>query len=589
MRPALNPQEAFALAQEHHRAGRLTEAEAIYRQLLAAMPESPGALHSLGVLAHQVGKLDLALALEQRAIAAAPRNSAFYSNLGLLLTDMLRLEEAAAACQQAIALDAGNFEAHYNLGNALRDLGDNSGARIGYETALRLRPDGLEPMHNLGNLWLSLGRIDTAMQCLRRAHAINPANWVVHSSLLFAMSYDPEAGAEAIAEESRRWARRHADPWKAEWGPHTHERSPERKLRVGYVSADFREHPVGRHALTLLREHDREHFAAFCYSGFPKADGMTARLRSLAEGWCETAGLNDARLAEQIRADGIDILVDLALHSANHRLAVFARKPAPVQVTFAGYPGTTGLEAIDYRLTDSWLDPLPADDALYREVSVRLPDSFWCFDPFDEEPAVNELPAATNGFVTFGCLNKFAKVNDRVLALWAQVLGTVPDSRMILLCPEGPARPATIEHFARNGVSRDKLAFVDKMSRLEYLACHQRLDVALDTFPYNGHSSTCDALWMGVPMVTLTGATVVGRGGKSILSSLGLGEWVASEAEEFVGIAARLAGDLARLAEWRATLRGRLRESPLMDAPRFARGVEGAYRTMWRRWCSEGS
>ncbi len=317
----------------------------------------------------------------------------------------------------------------------------------------------------------------------------------------------------------------------------------------------------------------------------PRHDELTNRFQRYADAWRDTAGLADVQFAQRIREDRIDILVDLSLHMAHNRLLVFARKPAPVQVTFAGYPGTTGLATIDYRLTDPYLDPPNLYDHCYSEQSVRLPDSFWCYDPLDSEPAVNALPAAEQGYITFGCLNNFCKVNAVVLGIWAQVLKTVDRSRLIILAGEGTHRQHTLDLLAAEGVVRDRVTFVVNQPQQQYLRYYHGIDIGLDTVPYNGHTTSLDSLWMGVPVVTLVGPTVVGRAGLSQLTNLGLPELIASSPEQFVRITAELAKDLSRLSALRATLRDRMRASPLMNAPRFARNIETAYREMWRRWC----
>ena len=297
--------------------------------------------------------------------------------------------------------------------------------------------------------------------------------------------------------------------------------------------------------------------------------------------------LRTQQVAERIRSDRIDILVDLALHTANNRLLVFARKPAPVQVTWLGYPGTTGLSAIDYRLTDPYLDPPGLFDAFYSEESIRLPDTFWCYDPLTDQPPVNALPALENGFITFGCLNNFCKVNDGCLALWAQVLQAVPQSRLLLLAPRGQAREHVLARLQQEGIAAPRVEFADRQPRLEYLKLYHRIDLGLDPLPYNGHTTSLDAFWMGVPTLTLVGKTVVGRAGWSQLCNLGLKELAAETPEQYVALAAELAADLPRLQELRGTLRQRMLRSPLMDANRFARHVEQAYRQMWRRWCQQ--
>jgi predicted O-linked N-acetylglucosamine transferase (SPINDLY family) len=287
-----------------------------------------------------------------------------------------------------------------------------------------------------------------------------------------------------------------------------------------------------------------------------------------------------------IRQDRIDILVDLTMHMKDNRLPLFARKPAPLQVSWLAYPGTTGLSAIDYRLTDPYLDPPGLNDADYSERSIHLPDCFWCFDPMQSDLPVGPLPALSAGHVTFGCLNNFCKVNEPVLITWAQVLQNVAESRLLLLAPDGGTRERVIEILQRQGVARERVEFVPFQSRGRYLREYCRIDIGLDTFPYNGHTTSLDSFWMGVPVVTLVGRTVVGRAGWCQLSNLGLVELATNNSDQFVQTAGALARDLQRLGEYRSSLRERMERSPLMNIPRFARNIESAFRTMWRHWCA---
>jgi predicted O-linked N-acetylglucosamine transferase (SPINDLY family) len=317
-----------------------------------------------------------------------------------------------------------------------------------------------------------------------------------------------------------------------------------------------------------------------------QGDKVTRQMQDQVQHWRTIAGRTDSQVAAMIREDRIDILVDLAMHAAHNRLLVFARKPAPVQVTWLSYPGSTGLSTIDYRLTDPHLDPPALNETHYSEQSIYLPESFWCFDPLDTQPAVNASPCAQTGIITFGCLNNFSKINDGVLSLWATLLKTVSNSRLMLLTPEGSARGRVLDRLTASGIGADRVEFASKQPLLEYRRTYHRIDIALDPFPCGGGTTSCDALWMGVPVVTLTGKTAVGRAGASILANAGLPELIAASGEEFVRIAADLANNQPRLAELRATLRQRLEASPLMDAPRFARNMEAAYRRMWREWCT---
>jgi predicted O-linked N-acetylglucosamine transferase (SPINDLY family) len=353
------------------------------------------------------------------------------------------------------------------------------------------------------------------------------------------------------------------------------------------VSPDLRAHAVGHLLWPLVLQHDRRQFEIVAYSDVRVGDLVTAAIRGQAELWRDIAGLGDAQVTDCVRADGIDILVDLALHTAGNRMLVFARKPAPVQVTMLGLPATTGLDTVDYRLTDPYLDPPGQYDADYSERSIRLPHCFWLFQPPDkpETYPVTPLPASSSGFVTFGCLNQFAKVTRPALELWLQVLQALPGSRLVLQSSPGSHLEPVRAFFAQGGIAAERLEFVARATRREYLHRFDRIDLALDPFPYNGHTSTLDALWMGVPVVALAGRTAVGRGGVSILSNIGLTSLIANDTTEYLDIIRGLTGDIDRLASIRDGLRQRLLASPLADGKGYTAAVEAALRGMWRTWC----
>ena len=357
---------------------------------------------------------------------------------------------------------------------------------------------------DLGIAWSNAGRFDLADDCLRRAVAVQPDHVVVHDNFLFSMHFNPTySAADMLAEARRRWQVPHADPLKHLIQPHENNRNPERPLRIGYLSPDFRDHVVGRNLVPLFQHHDRDQFHSTCYFASPEPDEMTGLFRRLADSWRDVATCDDDDLARQIRADKIDILVDLTLHMPGNRLLAMARKPAPVQATFAGYPGTTGLAAIDYRISDPYLDPPGMDESVYSEKTIRLADSFWCYDPLENRDLpVNALPALRTGAVTFGCLNSFFKVNAGLLELWAKVLTAVPTSRLMLLAPEGNSRLRVREMFARHDVALQRIDFVGARPRPAYLKLYHDIDIALDSLPYNGHTTSLDCYWMGVPVVT---------------------------------------------------------------------------------------
>ena len=569
--------------------GRPDEAVACYRRALELKPDYVDARISLGNVLADRGNLDEAVACYRRVLELKPDYAEAHSNLGNAMNDMGRPDEAVACHRRALELKPDYAEAHSNLGNAMKYQGTLDEAVACYRRALELKPDFAEAHTNLGNALKDQGRPDEAVACHRRALELNPDYAAAHSNLVYTQLLCPGYDARAHYEEQRRWNQQHAEPLLKLIQPHLNDRSPDRRLRVGYVSPDFRSHPVGWFLLPLLESHDRASFEISCYASVRIADKTTDRCRVRADVWRDVLGLSDEQVAQTIRQDRVDILVDLTMHTGNNRLLVFARKPAPVQVTYLAYCGSTGLGTMDYRLTDPYLDPPGRDEQFYSEQSVRLQETYWCYQPPIAMPPVNPLPALEAGHVSFGSLNNFCKVSPPVLAAWSRLLKAVPGSTLLLHAHAGSHRDRVRTFLTEQGISAGRLTFVDFLPTAEYFRVYQQIDVALDTFPYGGGTTTCDALWMGVPVVSLAGQTAVGRGGLSILSNVGLPDLVARDLEQYVEIAASLANDLPRLSQLRATLRGRMQKSPLMDAPRFARHIEAAYRDMWRRWCAKQS
>lgn len=611
-------------ALEHHRAGRLREAEALYREVLRGQSDHPDALHLLGVLAFQCGRQFEALATLVKAIRINPSVAPFHNNLGIVLNrlgrreealgafrkaleldpdfaearnnlgDALhrqgRLEEAMACYREALRLNPDYADAHNNLGNALMETDRPEEALAHLQRALRLRPRWAEGYNNLGNAFLKLAFLDEAVASYRAALGIDPDCPGAHSALLFCLNADPGSEPEAVFAEHRRWAERHAAPLEAAEGLRPNDPHPERRLRLGYVSPDFRTHSVACFFEPVLASHNREAFEVYCYSKVIRADAVTARIGKLADGWRDIRSLNDEEAAGLVRFDQIDILVDLAGHTSGHALPLFALKPAPVQVTWLGYPNTTGLDAIDYRLTDAWADPPGQTEQLHSEQLVRLPGCFLSYQPPEDAPAVTALPALETGGVTFGSFNNLLKVTSQVLAAWAEILRRLPGSRLLLKSRrlEHPAaRQRILEKFGAAGIDEERIKLLGYLEgRGQHLELYNHIDVALDTFPYHGTTTTCEALWMGVPVVVLAGRTHASRVGVSLLNRAGLGDWIADSAEGYVELAVRRASDREGLAKLRQTLRDRLRRSPLLDTGAFTTSLEEAYRQMWRRWCA---
>jgi predicted O-linked N-acetylglucosamine transferase (SPINDLY family) len=598
--------------------GDLDEAIAAYRRAIALLHDYPEAHNNLGKALSAKGLMDEAIAAYREAIALRPDYADAYNNLGRVLLVKGQARDAAASFARAADLDPSSADAHYNLGLVLHDNGHFDLAVTAVERALQLRPNyaeahcqmgvsyfdrmlldeaiaanrraialnpGYAPAHNnLGNGLKDIGHLEEALAAYRESLALEPKATFAHSNYLLALHYAPGVDPMAIADEHRRWNQQHAAQFTTTF-THTNERDPDRRLRVGYVSPDLRGHAVTRFLLPILANHDRDACEIFAYANVRKPDATTDRLRKYTDGWRSISGLSDDQAADLIREDSIDILVDLAGHTSEHRLLVFARKPAPVQITYLGYPDTTGLTAMDYRLTDAHADPPGLTERYHTEQLIRLKPCAWCFRP----KAAQSLPHRKNGPITFGSFNTFAKITQPMLELWSKILLAVPGSGLLLKCTAlGTATlPKEVrERMGAMGIAPERLELRGRVrSDEEHLALYGRMDIALDTFPYHGTTTTCEALWMGVPVITLAGASHVSRVGVSLLNNVGLPELVAETTEDYVRLAAALAHDLPRLRGLQSTLRQRLERSPLMDGARFARNVEAAYRDVWRSWC----
>lgn len=491
---------------------------------------------------------------------------------------------ASRAARRAIATAPGRLEGHGNLGVLLQEQGD-------LDLAARIYRRGLAIDDRHAGLWNNLGNALTDIRAIvaayRRAHDLAPDDLATHSNLLFALNYLPDLGSEALFEEYRRWEARHARHLYARSRPPANDRDPSRPLRIGYLSADFRSNPIAHNIVGLIERRDRRQFQAFCYGEVARPDEVTERYRAASDGYRSTVGHDDDAVAQMIRADRIDILFCMAGHTANNRLLVCARKPAPVQMSY-GDLSTTGLATMDWWLTDPVIHPEGTRER-FTERLLRLP-LLVLHEPPAESPAVGPLPAAATGWITFGSCNNAAKLNDRVFALWARVLAAVPKSRLLLKYVNWFANPSArsriLDAFAGYGIDPARIAFDgERVARARHLEILNRIDIALDPFPFNGCTTTFEALWMGVPVVSLAGERWLGRMGIGTLAPLGLERMAAGNEEQYVGIARALASDLAALKALRAGLRARVAASPLVDAERYARSVESAYRAAWQEWC----
>jgi len=651
-----DPQAALNHAMELHRTGKLVEAENLYRQLQQHFPQATDLVHLIGLIEVDTGRKDEGFANLRRVIALQPNVPHYHANLGARLLEQREAVEALACLDRAIELQPDTASHHYNRGNALLQLqrwsealasyrlslslqSDNQacelqlglalhsagltqeaiahyrdmlhrrpadlsaatnlgamlqaecdldGAAEAFQHALRIEPNNTIPLNNLAVIHKELGETGPAIQLLRRCVELQSDSKEIRSNLILIMHYDPATTDGALAEQHAEWNRRHVPATT----PHANPPIPTRKLRIGFISPDLRDHVVGRALLPSLTRHDRSQFEIFCYAG-AHPDAFGQKFRDHADGWRETTGWPADLFARRIREDQIDILVDLSLHTSDNRLDVFALKPAPVQVSWLGYPESSGLSTMDYRLTDTHLEPRGGNQiAAAGEKAWLLPDCWTCYEPPAGHPAVNELPSGKGRPFTFGSLNNSCKINDEVLGAWARILLARPDARLLLLAKQGSHRRRFTEALTKLGVAPGQICFADylpstpDLSQGALLARYHEIDLALDTFPYGGMTTTLDALWMGVPVVSLIGPRNLGRAGLSILSNVGLADFAVPSVDAYVETAIRLSKDKSGLTALRASLRSRMLASPLLDAEGFTRKLEVSFRDMWVEWCA---
>lgn len=612
----------FALALKYYEAGLPGEAWAMLRDAIDAPEPSVDVLGLAAVLRLEARAFDDAISLSARviamdsahvgarlwqaqallhlgrvaeadaAIAAAAAlpgaNAAGWNNIGNLLDEMGYPDAARAALVRAIAQAPDFSLAHNNLGTVLAGQGQYAAAAAEYRIALDCDPGNLAARNNLGVALLEQGLASEAVAAFDDVLRADPRMGDAAGNRLYADIYS-ETNPRAIHAAHAAWGK--AQPAPPPVRPA--DGNPARRLRVGYVSPDFRRHSVSFFVEPILAAHDPAAVEVFCYADVAGADAVTARLQAAVHHWRDVYGRSDDEVFHLIKDDRIDILVDLAGHTKGNRLAVFARRPAPVQVTAWGYPATTGLNAMDYRLCDAITDPAGEADATAVENLVRLVPGLHCYLPPDRTPPVVDLPATTNGYVTFGSFNKLAKISPSTVAMWAAVLRAVPRSRLLLKTKplaEAETRARLEPAFAMHGIATSRLdlrAWVPDDGG--HLGLYNAVDIALDTFPYNGTTTTCEALWMGVPVLTMAGAGHAARVGASLLTQVGMTDWIADAPETFAARAAAVAGDLEALAQVRGGLRARVQASALCDAAAHARGVEAAYRAVWRKSCAGAS
>lgn len=562
---------------------------AAYLAVLHVDPDHVDALIGYGNLLQDVGQHDAALEQFNRAASLRPDSAIAHFNRGCVLMFQRERNEAVNAFLEALRIEPNYPQAYANLAVIYNDAAMP-------DTALDYCQRGLALGGTYGELYANMalslhaqGKGVEALDYYRKSLELRPHKASEHSNLVYAMNFLGQFDADTLFREHLAWAARHAEPLTAMAPPARTDPTPHRRLRLGYVSCHFREHAVNFFVEPILTAHDHEQFEVFCYSSVQHPDAATERLQAAVDAWRDVSYASDEELAKLVRDDQIDILVDLNGHMGWNRLPTFARRPAPVQVTYIGYQNTTGMTAMDYRLTDDWADPPELTDAHYTERLWRLPRAFFCYQPF-ETPDSSSLPYSQNGQITFGSFNNFAKVGPEVIDAWLEILSRVPRSRLIVLAYQGGYLERHFHELAaQRGIDADRIELFGKCWRKDYLHQVARADIALDPFPFNGHTTTCDAIWMGLPVVMQAGQTYVSRFGGSVLRNVGLEDLIASSTEDYIGRAVELAGDIDRLTSLRAELRTRMAASPLLDFAGFTRNLEQAYRQMWQRWCASVS
>jgi predicted O-linked N-acetylglucosamine transferase (SPINDLY family) len=577
---------------------RLPEAVRCFQLALALDQKNPAAHNNLGNCHKLAGNLADAKRCYRKAISVSSKFIPAYINLADVLGKQNKHKAAVKMYRKAlrIAPDTPENKAnlvllHHRLGLALRQLDKTDEAIASYKDAIATKPEFAMAHNSLGGALLARNELDAAMACFRTALELEPSHSRVHSNILFTMNYLPGSTQEQIYEESLLFDSQHARGLLQGRKPFSRSRDKKKILRIGYLSPDFREHSVAHFTRKLLGEHNREATVVHCYADVETPDDLTGQFQAQADHWLSIADMGDADIAEHIRQDRIDILVDLAGHTSNNRLLVFARKPAPIQVTWLGYPNTTGMRAMDYRLTDAVADPPGDADRLHTEKLVRLDHGFLCYQTDESIPAVAPPPCLQQGHVTFGSFNTIKKVTPDVVRIWSRILQSVPGARLVMksnALEDESTRTNMLRAFAEHKITEDRLDLINAVPRRrDHMELYSRVDIGLDPFPYNGTTTTFEALWMGVPVICLRGDRHAGRVGESIMSHLGLPELVADSEDQYVDLAKRFADDTQRLVTLRNTMRSQMRDSELMNVPLFTETLEKAYRQMWITWCNK--
>ena len=546
-------------------------------QAVVADPQNTGALNNLGEALRMSGRVDAAIAQYRQAIAVDPACGEAHCNLGTVLAAQNLRLQAIASFERAIAINPKSYNALFNLTRVLQDATQFDAALARCRQAIAARGNSADAHNVLGNLYGIMGQVSECIAAQKQAIHLQPGHAGNHSNLLLSLQYRDDLSIADRFAAHRQWDLQHT----AGLTPLHQQRknlATNQKLRIGYLSPNFQSHSVAYFIEPALAARDRSASEVFCYSNTRQTDDATHRFRKLADHWREIAGLSDIAVAELIAEDAIDILIDLAGHTSGNRLPVFAYKPAPVQMSWIGYPDTTGMAGMDYRLTDAVADPPGESARWHSEKLIRIPGGCWVYSGPGTSVLPSSVPVKTNGFVTFGSFNNLPKVTPQVLESWAQILRRVPRSRLILKAAglSGTlGREYVLSHLQTHGVQPDRIDLLSwAPSTASHLDLYSRIDIAFDTFPYNGTTTTCEALWMGVPVITFSGDRHVARVGASLLTHGGFPQWIAADHQGYMDLAVRLADQIKNLSEIRSSLRTQLAGSPLCDATRMARELD---------------
>jgi len=564
--------------------GRFDEAIERYVKALKIKPDLAEALNNMGLVYLELGRIDKAI---EQFTTALEINASFadaHNNLGNALKELGRLDEAVVQYRKFLEIKPDYAEVHNNFGNALQGLGRLDEALEQYTRSIELMPSLAEPHSNMANVLQNLGRFDEAIEQYMRAMELKPDYACAYSNMLFCFSHTSKLSFEVVAQKHSQFGTIHESELKKDWKMHKNDRNTKRILRVGFISGDFKNHPVAYFIEPVFKSMDRSSVAIYAYANHLNDDHVSDRLKGLVDSWCKISGMTDQCVAKLIQNDKIDILVDLSGHTDRNRLLVFARKPAPVQCSWGGSPNSTGLSAVDYFVTDYSHAPV-GTELYFTERLLRLPTNF-VFQPNEILPAVNELPALKNGIITFGSFNRFPKINRDLISLWSAVLQAVPDSRFVIGNDDGSSFAETItSEFTKHGINAGRVVLHKRVPLQEYLKLHSEVDIILDSFPYGGGTTSCHALWMGVPVVGIYSPSSILQVSRSILNAFGMLDFFAEDKKQYIEIAKRWADDIPRLALLRRSLRQHIQSYPLADPEVFAKYFERGLRKIWKRWC----